>query len=57
MVMPDIQKAKRFEFTIQILPPALGEGGGQKMIFVCEIMPPLDLFLYTPLNIWQMKLC
>ena len=28
--MPDIQKAKCFEFTVQILPPALGGGGGQK---------------------------
>ena len=57
MVMPDIQKAKCFEFTVQILPPALGGGGGKKIITVCETMPPPRFISYTPLKIWQMKLC
>ena len=41
--MPDIQEAKWFEFTVQILPPLRKQGsppGGKKN------WPPLDLFHY-----------
>ena len=49
MVMPDIQKAKCFEFTVQILPPALGGGGGaKKLLRFAKQCPPLDLFLIRP---------
>ena len=46
--MPDIQEAKCFEFTVQILPsPPQGaprRGGGKK-----NFAPTLELFRYTPL--------
>ena len=49
--MPDIQEAKCFEFTDQMLPPPLGafRGGGQIFWRFAQISPSLQLFLYTPL--------
>ena len=49
--MPDIQEAKCYEFTVRILPPPLGAPrGGQKFFLrFAQILPPLDLFLHTPL--------
>jgi len=32
ILMPDIQEAKCFEFTVQILPPPLGAPGGGDFI-------------------------
>ena len=43
--MPDIQEAKCFEFTVQILPPPQELPGGGK-----HVLPPQELFLYTPLQ-------
>ena len=44
-------KAKRFEFTVKILPPYLRapRGGGQKNF----LAPHLDLLLYTPLRLYS----
>jgi len=49
ILMPDIQEAKCYEFTVQIGAPI---GGGPKKIsrFMQILPPPLDLFLYTPLT-------
>ena len=43
--MPDIQEAKCYEFTVRIFPPLGAPRGGAK-----KILPPLHLFLYTPLQ-------
>ena len=53
--MPDIQEAKWFEFTVQILPPPLKEllGGGTRKI--AEISLPhrfISVYAYSWPNSW-----
>ena len=48
ILMPDIQEAKYFEFTVQIFPSIGAPGGGAKKLRFVHILPPIDLFLYTP---------
>ena len=52
--MPDIQEAKCFEFTVQILPPPqeAPRGGAKNCLRFALIWTPLslDLFLHTSLT-------
>ena len=45
--MPDIQEAKCFEFTYQILPPLGASTGGQTFFFALRI-DLIYLLLYSP---------